>query len=250
VMVVSAASASDEPRIQRRGINPRRIERYLLAVRQSGARPVIAVNKSDLMRDRDAISEWLAPLSRNVPVAFVSAKTGEGLDDLTAQYSESDTVALVGSSGVGKSALVERLLGVPMGRTGETRADDERGRHTTTARELFVLPGGGSLIDTPGMRELGLWTESAEVDEAFDEIGELARECRFRDCRHLGEPGCRVLGALDSGELDPARFESRNKLERELAFERKKVDPRLRREAKRALVRRARALKRQYGRDE
>jgi ribosome biogenesis GTPase len=246
VLIVAAFSASEEERTRSRGVNLRRLERYLVAVRQSGARPVFVINKADLARDLADVVRSVRRVARDAPVVSTSAWSGDGLPELSSHVGPGETVALIGSSGVGKSALSQRLVGRELGAVGEVRADDERGRHTTSHRELFLLPDGGVLIDTPGMRELGLWIDGADADEAFDEIEELAAECRFRDCRHSGEPGCRVRAALAAGELDEDRMSSREKLERELAFERRKVDPRARREAKASVVRRARALRKKY----
>lgn len=246
VLIVAAFSASEEDRTRARGVNLRRIERYLVAVRQSGAKPVVIVNKLDLVRDASEIRESLSRIAGDAPVIATSAWNGEGLDIVRARFSEGDTLALVGSSGVGKSALTQRLLGSAVGQVGEVRPDDERGRHTTTHRELHVLPTGGVLIDTPGMRELGLWLEEGDADTSFEEIRRFAEECRFRDCRHEGEPGCRVRAALDTGELDEERLASLDKLNRERAFERRKSDPRARKEMKNGIKRRARALRRKY----
>jgi ribosome biogenesis GTPase len=246
VLIVAAFSASLEERMRTRGVNLRRIERYLVAVRQSGAKPVVVVNKLDLVRDQSEILGSVERIAGDAPVIATSAWNGEGLAQVRARFSEGDTLALVGSSGVGKSALTQRLLGSDVGQVGEVRADDERGRHTTTHRELHVLPDGGVLIDTPGMRELGLWLEDGDADTSFEEIQRFASECRFRDCRHEGEPGCRVRAALDTGELDAERLASLDKLNRERAFEQRKSDPRARLELKNGMKRRARTLRRKF----
>lgn len=238
--IVCAASSSGDERVQRRGANLSRIERYSAAVLQSGARPVCVVNKIDLATNRAVlVGNIRAVLGERVPVYTTSAITGAGLAELRASIGIRETIALVGPSGAGKSALTNRLLGREVERVGAVREADERGRHTTTHRQLFVLPEGGALIDTPGMRELGLTWEGAEIAPLFDDIGRLARRCRFRDCRHAGEPGCAVAGAVESGELDARRLTSHQKLERELAHEREKEDPEARRRAKRVWRERA-----------
>jgi ribosome biogenesis GTPase len=197
--------------------NPRRIERYLAAAWESGAEPVVVLNKADLAADLDARiaeAEAAAPGAAVVPL---SALAGDGLGALAAWLAPGRTVALIGSSGVGKSTLVNALLGTERQATAAVREDDSRGRHTTTHRELVPLPGGALLLDTPGMRELQLWGDEESLDGAFPDIAGLAASCRFRDCRHEAEPGCAVLGAVDSGRLDGGRLVSWRKLQRELA---------------------------------
>jgi len=243
VLVVGAASARDDARTRKRGINLRRFERYLVLVEQSGARPTIVLNKCDLTPDVEAIARAVRDEVGDVPVVATSALTGEGLAALRSSWTSRETIALVGSSGVGKTALMERLAGEALGPTGDVREADERGRHTTTRRDLHLLPEGGILIDTPGMRELGLWSEGADTDAAFADIRSLAEGCRFRDCRHQGEPGCRVLEALATGTLSAERLESRRKLDREIAHELRRVDSEARRAQKRMLRTRARSLR-------
>jgi ribosome biogenesis GTPase len=250
VLIVAAFSASDDERTRARGVNLRRIERYLVAVRQSGASPIVLVNKLDLVEDPTELHQSVERIAGGAPVIATSARSGAGLERLREHFGETDTLALVGSSGVGKSALTQRIVGSDVGVVGETRFDDERGRHTTSHRELHVLPTGGVLIDTPGMRELGLWLEDGNADESFAEIRQLAEECRFRDCRHEGEPGCGVRAALERGELDEQRLAHLDKLNRELAFERRKVDVRARQERKAGIKRHARALRRKYAGEE
>ena len=196
--------------------NPRRIERYLAAAWESGALPVVVLNKADLEPDLEARIAMIESVAIGVPVVALSALTGAGLAALAPWLAPGRTVALLGSSGVGKSTIVNALMGETRQATNMVRADDSRGRHTTTRRELVRLPGGGLLIDTPGMRELQLWGGESGLGEAFPDIAELARECRFRDCAHAAEPGCRVREAVERGGLDPARFESWRKLQREL----------------------------------
>jgi ribosome biogenesis GTPase len=225
--------------------NLRRLERYLALAWSSGALPVVVLNKADLADDVAARLAEAAAIANGAPVHAVSAITGQGLGALEAYLGPGRTVALLGSSGVGKSTILNALLGHERQRTHATRADDDRGRHTTTARELVLLPGGGALVDTPGMRAIGLWDADAGLDEAFADVEALAASCRFRDCRHESEPGCAVHRAIERGELDAARLESRHKLERELrSLERRRGGP-----ASRADARRFGRLTRDAGRD-
>jgi ribosome biogenesis GTPase len=209
-----------------RDANARRLERYLAAVWNSGAAPIVVVSKIDLVAAGDvpAVLEEITAAAPGVPVVPVSAHTGAGFAELSAHLRPGWTVALIGSSGVGKSSLVNRWLG----RDAQWVAlidDNDRGRHATTRRELFALPGGGLIIDTPGMREFGLIDTDIDLDDAFGDIAEIAATCRFRDCQHGGEPGCAVDAAIDTGELDPDRLASLHKLERELAAAERRRDP-------------------------
>lgn len=196
--------------------NPRRIERYLTAAWDSGARPVVVLNKLDRCDDPDGCLLAAESVAMGVPVHRVSALTGENCGELHAYLGRGQTVSLLGSSGVGKSTLINRLLGREVQRTREVRESDDRGRHATTHRELFVLPGGGLLIDSPGLREIQLWEGDQGLESAFADIESLAERCRFADCRHDGEPGCAVEAAVESGELPPERLASYRKLQREL----------------------------------
>jgi ribosome biogenesis GTPase / thiamine phosphate phosphatase len=208
-------------------LNVRRMERYLLLAWESGANPVIVLSKADLC---DNIAEKLAEVEAiafgSVPVIPISSETMNGIEQLTQFLQPGKTVALLGSSGVGKSTLTNRLLGSDKQHVQEIRLEDGKGRHTTTHRELVQLPNGSVLIDTPGMRELQLWESSDGLAETFSDIEELAAICRFRDCRHKDEPGCAVLRALDEGTLDSERFVSYNKLQKELSYIERKVDKR------------------------
>jgi ribosome biogenesis GTPase len=205
--------------------NVRRIERYLALAWSSGAEPVIVLNKADVCDDvagRIADATLVAP---GVPVRVISALEGDGLDSLTPLLQPGRTVALLGSSGVGKSTIVNALLGYERQATGAVRADDQRGRHTTTSRELLLMPTGALLIDSPGMRSVGMWEIEPGLADAFADIDAIAADCRFSDCTHESEPGCAVLRAIDDGSLPRARFESRRKLERESAALAARVDP-------------------------
>ncbi len=213
--------------------NPRRIERYLVTARDSGANPVIVLNKADLVQDPAAFVGSVQALAPNVPVHAVSAKHPETLGALHAYLAPGRTAALLGSSGVGKSSIANALIGEEVLRTREVRESDSRGRHTTTGRQLILLPGGGILIDTPGMRELQLWDSGEAVAGVFTDIDALAGQCRFRDCRHAGEPGCAVAAAVTAGTLPAARLDSFRKLQDEQAHQAAQQDERARIELKR-----------------
>lgn len=198
--------------------NIRRIERYLVLAGESGASPVIVLNKSDLCNDLDEKLAQVATVAQGTPVIAISARANNGLDRLYQFIEPGQTIALMGSSGVGKSSIINRLLGNERQKVNEVREHDDRGKHTTTYRELIMLPGGGMVIDTPGMRELQLWAGERGLQGAFEDIEELAPYCRFRDCRHENEPGCAVKEAIASGTLPQERFDSYVKLQKELAL--------------------------------
>lgn len=195
--------------------NLRRIERYLVAIRDSGAAPVIILNKADIAPEADAARAATVALAPDTPVHVISCLEDEGVETLSPYLRQGHTIALLGSSGVGKSTIINRLLGVDRQRTRGVRRRDGRGRHTTTQRELIVLPDGGLLIDTPGMRELQLWDSAEALDDAFDDIDTLAATCKFRDCQHDREPGCAVRAAVDDGRLSTSRLEGYRKLQHE-----------------------------------
>lgn len=206
------------------GVNIRRLERSLVLVATSGARPVIILNKADLDPGADEVFRDVRMAFPDVPVLVTSATEGSGLQDVAGLVPPGETAAMLGPSGVGKSTIVNALLGREHFATDEVRSADRKGRHRTSHRELVILPSGGLLIDTPGMRELQLWDVDAAVQDTFDDIEELASECKFRDCKHSGEPGCAVQAALEEGRLDPGRLESFTKLQREAAYQRRRTD--------------------------
>jgi ribosome biogenesis GTPase len=215
--------------------NLRRLERYLTLATVSGAAPVVVLNKADVCDDLAKRLAETAAVAGGAPVLPVSARDGEGLDALNAFLAPGRTVALLGSSGVGKSTIVNRILGAERMRTNEVREDDSRGRHTTTHRELLPLPLGGALIDTPGMRELQLWASQESVAGTFEEIAQAAADCRYRDCTHSGEPGCAVARAMQDGSIPSERLDSYRKLLREAKRHELMADPLAAQEEKRKL---------------
>ena len=228
-----------------RDFSIRRLERYVLLAWESGALPLIVLSKIDLATEDELAAsraevEAAAP---GVPVVALSARAGIGLDQFRAELAPGRTVVFVGSSGAGKSTLINSLAGKELIHTAEIREDDDRGRHTTTIRQLHVLPDGWLLLDTPGIREVGVWATADDVERAFGDILDLADRCRFRDCRHQAEPGCAVLAAVADGTLPQARFDLHRKLERESAHLARKGDPR----AQAAEARRWRTISKSVG---
>nr|WP_235857639.1 ribosome small subunit-dependent GTPase A [Paenibacillus albiflavus] len=195
-----------------------RIERYLILTWESGANPVILLSKADLCTDIEHKIAQIENIAIGVPILVISSLQNEGLDQLQPFLEEGHTSALLGSSGVGKSSIVNRLIGETVMEVRAAREGDDRGRHTTTHRELIALKQGGLIIDTPGMRELGLWDSEAGIQTAFDDVEEFTKQCRFDDCTHKNEPGCAVKAAIHSGELDARRYDSYVKLQRELKY--------------------------------
>ena len=202
-----------------------RLERYLLLARDSGAAPVVLLTKPDVTDAVEARVTEVMAVAPGTPVRVVAPKAGVGLEAVAEHLPRGRTGALLGSSGVGKSTIINRLIGENVQRTREVREADSKGRHTTTHRELIVLPNGGLIIDTPGMRELQLWASEESVEAVFEEIAEAASGCRYRDCSHSGEPGCAVARALEAGEIDEERMQSYRKLQGEARRHEAMSDP-------------------------
>jgi len=207
--------------------NLRRIERYLILAWESGATPVLILSKADLCDDIDQKVAEVESVAFGVPIHVISSEQHQGLDAIQPYLREGTTIALLGSSGVGKSTLINRLYGDDRQKVKEVREGDDRGRHTTTHREMILLPNGGLVIDTPGMRELQLWDADEGFQDAFEDIESLAADCRFRDCTHGKEPGCAVKAAIKNGSLNPERYANYLKLQRELAYLARKEDVKL-----------------------
>ena len=224
----------------------RRQERYLTLVWESGATPVIVLTKSDLVDDAERFRHEAEQCALGFPVVCVSSVSGEGINDLRSLLVAGETMVLLGSSGVGKSTLVNMLAGVELRETKSIRVNDGKGRHATTDRHLICLPSGLLLIDTPGLREVQLWASSDAVDGTFPEISARAAQCRFRDCQHTGEPGCAVMAAIEIGEIDAARWESQQRLRREVERLERELDPLAASEHKRKLKSLFRAVEKQY----
>ncbi|MBS4206856.1 ribosome small subunit-dependent GTPase A [Bacillus sp. FJAT-50079] len=207
--------------------NVRRMERYILTAWESGANPVIVLSKADLCHEIEERVKETESVAMGVPIHVVSVEQNFGLESLSAYIEQGKTVALLGSSGVGKSTLVNAFIGTEKLKTGHIRKDDDKGRHTTTHRELIVLEQGGILIDTPGMRELQLWEADTGLSQGFADIEELASQCKFRDCLHHGEPGCAIQQAIEEGTIGVERYQSYVKLQKELSYIERKEDKQL-----------------------
>lgn len=204
--------------------NPRRVERYLALAWDAGATPVVLLNKADLSEDPQGTARALRGRLPFADVLILSALTGEGIDALASHLQPAQTVVLLGSSGAGKSTLVNALVGHNRQAVGRVRLEDQKGRHTTTHRELIELLGGALLIDTPGLRELQPWMDAHAIADTFDDVTALATSCRFGDCTHISEPGCAVLGAVETGALSEDRLEHYRRLVREAAYLERKRD--------------------------
>lgn len=231
--------------------NPRRIERYLLLAQQSDARPVIILNKTDLAEDVPDLVAMIEETAPGLPVLAISAATGKGMELLQPYLGVGQTVALLGSSGVGKSTIVNRLVGERVLPTRSVRESDSRGRHASVHRQMIALPGGGLVIDTPGMRELQLWGVDEGLSGTFDDVDAIGEACRFRDCRHRQEPGCAVKAAVEAGTLDTARYDNFVKLQDERAELERRQDERALLEQKRAgkiMARAQKAMQKDRGR--
>ena len=202
--------------------NIKRIERYLTAAWQSGAMPLIILTKADLCNDYEFYKDQLEKVAIGVPIIAVSSFTGDGLDELRNHIKATETIVFLGSSGVGKSSLVNAIAGEEIMKVNDIREDDSKGRHTTTHRQLVMLQNGTMIIDTPGMRELGMWDVLDGINTAFNDVEEFASRCRFHDCSHNAEPGCGVKEALENGELSIERWESYIKLKKEARFAERK----------------------------
>ncbi len=231
--------------------NPRRIERYLLLAQQSEARPVVILNKTDLADDVPEALAIIREIAPDVTVHAISAADGQGFDALRPYLGVGQTVALLGSSGAGKSTIVNRLLGERVLPTRAVRESDSRGRHASVHRQMIALPGGGLVIDTPGMRELQLWGVDQGLSGSFDDVVALGAACRFRDCRHRNEPGCAVKAAVEAGTLDAARYDNFSKLQNEQEAHERRVNERALLEQKRSakvISRSIKAMQKQRGR--
>jgi ribosome biogenesis GTPase len=228
--------------------NVRRLERFLAQCWESGAKSVIVLNKADDCDDVAARVAEVESIAAGLPIFAVSARTGEGLDAVNRLLEPGQTIVLLGSSGVGKSTLLNHFLRRDAQAVQPVRGGDSRGRHTTTSRELFALPGGALLIDTPGLRELQLWGATEGVEHTFSDVEDLAAQCKYSDCGHTSEPGCAVQAAIAEGRLDADRLESQRKLQREQAFLLRKVDPEARQQDKERVKLLHRGAKQKYDR--
>lgn len=228
------------------GVNLNRLERELVMAWESGARPVVVLTKADLTPDYEQQASAAEEVAFGVDVIVESAITGVGIEDVRAHVPVGATAAILGASGVGKSTLINRLVGNDVLATAEVRSADDKGRHTTVAREIVPIPGGGTIIDTPGMRAIGLWDADEGIEAAFPDIEAAALNCRFRDCTHESEPGCAVRAGVESGELPARRLDSYLRLKAEMAALAGRQEEKARREKKAADKTLARAIENYY----
>jgi|SRR5215469_7661113 len=226
--------------------NPRRVERYLAQCWDSGAKPVMVLNKADACSQVQEKLREIESVSMRVPLCVLSARTGQGFDELGKHLVRGETVVLLGTSGVGKSTMVNRLMGHVIQTVREVRQSDSRGRHTTSVRQIFALPGGALLLDTPGLRELQLWDAEEGILHAFADIDALAARCRFTNCNHKAEPGCAVLAGIVRGTVDLERLENWRKLRREMEFLERKIDAAARQEEKQRIRQLMRGVRKMY----
>lgn len=226
----------------------RRLERYLSLAWESGASPVVLLTKVDLLPDGgEQVMLEIQMVAPGVPVHAISVFSGRGLPTVSSLIGQGQTAVFIGSSGVGKSTLINALSGSNIQPVGEIRCWDDRGRHTTTSRDLFLLPSGGLVIDTPGLRKLGMWQSESGTKRVFSDIGGLSTNCRFRDCTHTTEPGCAVLAAEDEGTISPDRVANYRKLQEELNYLKTKTDWQAARAAKSRAKNISKAIKRLPG---
>ena len=242
VDVVAIVAGLDRP------VKPGRLERFVALATDAGAEPIVVLTKADLVESPEAAAADVRAAVPDVEIVTLATKAGVGVADLLERLADR-TMVLVGESGAGKSTLVNALIGDEVAATGRVREVDAKGRHTTTSRNLHRLPNGGALIDTPGIRSVGVWTDADTVDASFVDVDDLADACRFRDCAHAGEPGCAVQAAVDAGELDQRRLDAWTAMRREADAAMLRADEHARRKAERRFGRVVKDAQKRKGRD-